>query len=172
MPDRRAPAARDEGQRELADLRDAGLQGCGDRGYSPPARSGLSPGAEGMSRGVATDGPRQRSVARVALSKLGRDGEGMVPARAANGAKTMAASKFPSGDSPHKRGPLPARPAVARPEPSSPALQEKVLAEISHELGNFFHKLYYWSDFLQDGRARRSPDATATQMLERTIRNF
>src|SRR5262245_2051455 len=25
--------------------------------------------------------------------------------------------------------------------------EERVLAEISHELGNFFHKLYYWAEF-------------------------
>ena len=51
-------------------------------------------------------------------------------------------------------------------------IQEKVLAEIGHELGNFFHKLYYWSDFLQESPGRTSADATAVQMLERTIRNL
>src|SRR3982750_4424563 len=28
-------------------------------------------------------------------------------------------------------------------------VQERVLAEIAHELGNFFHKLYYWSDYIK-----------------------
>ena len=51
-------------------------------------------------------------------------------------------------------------------------VQEKVLAEIAHELGNFFHKLYYWSDFLKEKQARKSADSTATQMLERTIKNL
>ncbi|HLK10064.1 MAG TPA: hypothetical protein VKW76_01660 [Candidatus Binatia bacterium] len=57
--------------------------------------------------------------------------------------------------------------------PATPVLvQEKVLAEITHELGNFFHKLYYWSDYLQEKRAGRSSEATATQMLGRTIHNL
>lgn len=51
-------------------------------------------------------------------------------------------------------------------------VQEKVLAEISHELGNFFHKLYYWSEYLRDAPARQSVDSTAGEMLERTIRNL
>jgi hypothetical protein len=55
---------------------------------------------------------------------------------------------------------------------SSIAAQEHVLADVSHELGNFFHKLYYWADYLQEKRPRRSADATATQMLEQTIRNL
>jgi signal transduction histidine kinase len=50
--------------------------------------------------------------------------------------------------------------------------QEKVLAEIVHELGNFFHKLYYWTDFLKQPPARKSVDTTAAEMLERTIKNL
>ncbi len=47
--------------------------------------------------------------------------------------------------------------AVAEPAaPSVPAAtQERVLADIRHELGNFFHKLYYWDDSLQEQRPRR-----------------
>jgi signal transduction histidine kinase len=51
-------------------------------------------------------------------------------------------------------------------------LQEKVLAEISHELGNFFHKLYYWSQYLREAPARESADSTPCEMLERTIRGL
>jgi signal transduction histidine kinase len=50
--------------------------------------------------------------------------------------------------------------------------QEKVLAEIVHELGNFFHKLYYWTDFLKQPPSRKSVDTTAAEMLERTIKNL
>jgi signal transduction histidine kinase len=85
----------------------------------------------------------------------------------------MSASKFASGDP--SSGATPARADLAAPEPGTDQalVQEKVLAEISHELGNFFHKLYYWSDYLQGEKgSRRSPDVTATQMLERTIKNF
>ena len=85
----------------------------------------------------------------------------------------MSASKYASGDP--SSGATPARPGLAAPESGGgqAVVQEKVLAEISHELGNFFHKLYYWSDYLQGEKGtRRSPDVTATQMLERTIKNF
>lgn len=59
------------------------------------------------------------------------------------------------------------------PEISSTAhVQEKVLSEIVHELGNFFHKLYYWADFLKQRPSRKSADTTAAEMLERTIRNL
>lgn len=52
-------------------------------------------------------------------------------------------------------------------------VQERVLAEISHELGNFFHKLYYWSDYIKgDADGPRKSDSTAGQMLERTITNL
>jgi signal transduction histidine kinase len=50
-------------------------------------------------------------------------------------------------------------------------VHDRVLREISHELGNFFHKLYYWSDYLRE-RPVESGDSTAVQMLERTIRNL
>jgi len=63
------------------------------------------------------------------------------------------------------------------PSPPAPAdtgaqAQEKVLAEIVHELGNFFHKLYYWADFLKQRPSRKSSDTTAAEMLERTIKNL
>jgi len=52
-------------------------------------------------------------------------------------------------------------------------VQERVLAEIAHELGNFFHKLYYWSDYIKsDSEGARKADSTAGHMLERTISNL
>ncbi len=52
-------------------------------------------------------------------------------------------------------------------------VQERVLAEIAHELGNFFHKLYYWSDYIKsDAEGARKADSTAGHMLERTISNL
>jgi signal transduction histidine kinase len=63
--------------------------------------------------------------------------------------------------------------AAAQPKaPADAALQEQVLGEIRHELGNFFHKLYYWSDYLKERTADKGQDATATQMLQRTIQNL
>jgi signal transduction histidine kinase len=97
----------------------------------------------------------------------------MLPARPADGPKTMSANKYASPDPAQRLGPLAApRPAPGSDSAAPTLVQEKVLAEISHELGNFFHKLYYWSDYLQEKGTRRSPDVTATQMLERTIKNF
>lgn len=67
-------------------------------------------------------------------------------------------------------------PAVPEPMPEQGSLvvvQERVLAEISHELGNFFHKLYYWSDYIKtDGDGAKKGDSTAGHMLERTIANL
>lgn len=57
-------------------------------------------------------------------------------------------------------------------EPHHTAAGERVLAEIAHELGNFFHKLYYWAEFLQEKRADHSSEATAVQMLTHTVGNL
>src|SRR5260221_9986608 len=86
-----------------------------------------------------------------------------------------------------RKGPLP---GVATPEPApaprtagleptadappsvAPVVGERVVAEIRHEVGNYFHKLYYWADFLTESRSGRAGDVTATQMLEETIRGL
>lgn len=49
---------------------------------------------------------------------------------------------------------------------------ERVVADVRHEIGNYFHKLYYWADFLSESRVGRPGDVTATQMLEDTIRSL
>src|SRR5262249_30060451 len=49
---------------------------------------------------------------------------------------------------------------------------ERVVADVRHEIGNYFHKLYYWADFLNESRSGRAGDVTATQMLEETIRGL
>lgn len=51
------------------------------------------------------------------------------------------------------------------------ASEERLLAEVRHELGNFLHKLYYWAEFMKEGAAR-GVDSTASEMLERTISDF
>jgi len=43
---------------------------------------------------------------------------------------------------------------------------DRILGEISHEMGNYFHKLYYWTEYL---RGRVQADATAVDMLETTV---
>ena len=68
------------------------------------------------------------------------------------------------------RRPTPAPDSVAGPQTDAPAdslwleqrqsvAEERVLAEIAHELGNFFHKLYYWAEFLQEKRADHCSEA-------------
>jgi len=68
---------------------------------------------------------------------------------------------------PEARGPEPAS------EPTiNPIIGERVVADVRHEIGNYFHKLYYWADFLNESRSGRAGDVTATQMLEDTIRGL
>src|SRR5213596_1375296 len=126
----------------------------------------------GMSRGVATTGSRRSYLRRLAVARA--DGGGAnLPAAFVESLAAMSATKLPGPEGHQKLGPLAARPPVLRAEPATAvAVQEKVLAEIAHELGNFFHKLYYWSDYLKEKPARKSADSTAVQMLERTIRNL
>lgn len=49
--------------------------------------------------------------------------------------------------------------------------QEAALSEIRHEVGNFFHKLYYWLDTLRDAPAD-DPEHTGIRMVEQTVRNL
>jgi hypothetical protein len=66
-----------------------------------------------------------------------------------------------------------ARPEERHDQGSLVLVQERVLAEIAHEIGNFFHKLYYWSDYIKgEAEGPRKSDTTAGQMLERTITNL
>src|SRR5438034_6680293 len=126
----------------------------------------------GMSGGVVTTGLRSSSLHRLAARRA--EGGGAEPPAAFAGSLTaMSANKLPGPEGPAKLGPLVTRPPLLRAEHGTPVLvQEKLLAEIAHELGNFFHKLYYWSDYLKQKPAPKSADSTAAQMLERTIKNL
>ena len=125
-----------------------------------------------MSGGVVTTGSRSSSLHRFAARRA-EGGGADPPAAFAGSLAAMSANKLPGPEGPPKLGPLVARPPLLRAEHGTPVLvQEKVLAEIAHELGNFFHKLYYWSDYLKEKPARKSADSTAAQMLERTIKNL
>ena len=124
-----------------------------------------------MSRGVAT-GPRRAAPGKLPGGPKGTAGA-IHPARIVETLAAMSASKLPGPEGPHKLGPRAVRLPSHRSEHGTPVLvQEKVIAEIAHELGNFFHKLYYWSDFLKEKPARKTADSTAAQMLERTIKNL
>ena len=122
-----------------------------------------------MSRGVATTG----RLGKIAAPRAKEPGGAAIPVRTLENVAAMSANKLPGPEGPHKLGPRAARPPALRAEHGTPVLvQEKVIAEIAHELGNFFHKLYYWSDYLKEKPARKSADSTAAQMLERTIKNL
>src|SRR5215831_8684333 len=77
-------------------------------------------------------------------------------------AKTPRASTRPSDTEA-------ADPAVRASEPQP--RQERLLSEISHELGNYFHKLYYWAELLREQRPATA-DAEPAMLLERTIRDL
>src|SRR6059036_3123845 len=126
----------------------------------------------GMSGGVVTTGSRSSSLHRFAARRA-EGGGADPPAAFAGSLAAMSANKLPGPEGPAKLGPLVTRPPLLRAEHGTPVfVQEKVLAEIAHELGNFFHKLYYWSDYLKEKPARKAADSTAAQMLERTIKNL
>jgi hypothetical protein len=59
---------------------------------------------------------------------------------------------------------------VSDPPAHAAASDERVLADLSHELGNFFHKLYYWAEHLRNGAGETT--GGATDNLERTIRHL
>ena len=49
--------------------------------------------------------------------------------------------------------------------------QERVLSEITHELGNYFHKLYYWAELLREQRLATA-EAEPAVLLEQTVRDL
>jgi hypothetical protein len=86
-----------------------------------------------------------------------RDSSGSTP--------TTLAAKLAAGSD---RAQAPAGPNVWG-DADAAATDERLVAEIGHELGNYFHKLYYWAEFLQEKRSDQSGDAAAVEMLGRTI---
>jgi signal transduction histidine kinase len=153
-------------------VRDLCLQLCGERSYNARHHSDTLLVGDGMSRGVATSGPRRPALAKLPVSRPKARSGAVIPDRVVKALAEMGNSKVPARHGPQKVT------ATAPRQPTLPAehgvavVQEKVLAEIAHELGNFFHKLYYWSDYLKEKPARKTSDSTAAQMLERTIKNL
>jgi len=84
----------------------------------------------------------------------------------------VATREHPTSDPRQKLGPRPVRviaPAAPRAEPIPlTAQQAQVLADIRHDLGNYFHKLFYWAEYLRD-----APEpTTAADMLAATVREL
>jgi signal transduction histidine kinase len=85
----------------------------------------------------------------------------------------MTTRRERSPSPPEQPGVSASRPDEAHEQGSLVVVQERVLAEIAHEIGNLFHKLYYWSDYIKsDTEGARKADSTAGHMLERTITNL
>ena len=58
----------------------------------------------------------------------------------------------------------------SREQGSLVVVREHVVGEIAHELGNFFHKLYYWADYIKsESDVVKRADSTVGHMLERTV---
>jgi hypothetical protein len=48
-------------------------------------------------------------------------------------------------------------------------IDEAVVHDLSHELGNYFHKLYYWTDYIRSGANDLGPDSSPAQALDETM---
>jgi len=59
-------------------------------------------------------------------------------------------------------------PSVDRAGPGFGLPDDHILGEISHEMGNYFHKLYYWTEYLREN-AQTSGDLSAVEMLQGTV---
>jgi len=51
-------------------------------------------------------------------------------------------------------------------------IDQKVLNDLRHSLGNYLHKLYYCADCLKSGADGLGPDLSPVEMLDRTIQNL
>src|SRR5262245_61454841 len=109
--------------------------------------------------------PGQSRLGNPAVSRGGGPGR-LIRVREFDSPTTMPAYPAPTSAATDTS----AHPLWVEQRPS--ASEERVLAEIAHELGNFFHKLYYWTEFLQEKRADHSSEATAVQMLTHTVGNL
>ena len=48
-------------------------------------------------------------------------------------------------------------------------IDEEVVHDLSHELGNYFHKLFYWTDYIRSGATDLGPDSSPAQALDETM---
>jgi hypothetical protein len=68
-----------------------------------------------------------------------------------------------------------ARPRSGRGKPAEAArgrllrVDQEVVHDLSHELGNYFHKLYYWTDCIRSGATESSPEGSPTDALDGTL---
>lgn len=48
-------------------------------------------------------------------------------------------------------------------------IDEAVVHDLSHELGNYFHKLYYWTECIRSGAGDLGPDVSPADALDETM---
>ncbi len=59
--------------------------------------------------------------------------------------------------------------AVGNYEPGFGLPDQKVLGELSHALGNYFHKIYYWLEYLRNHGADAAENEVPLRMLDDTV---
>lgn len=63
-----------------------------------------------------------------------------------------------------------AMPAAAEPRPGALLrIDEAVVHDLSHELGNYFHKLFYWTDCIRSGVTDAEAGKSPTDALDETL---
>lgn len=63
-----------------------------------------------------------------------------------------------------------AMPAAVEPRPGSLLrIDEDVVHDLSHELGNYFHKLFYWTDCIRSGVSDAEAGKSPTDALDETL---
>lgn len=60
----------------------------------------------------------------------------------------------------------------ARPDGVASAIDDELLAELSHEIGNHFHKLYFCAERVGGAMAEAGADAPSGELLARTVRSL
>lgn len=76
------------------------------------------------------------------------------------------------GAAPRSRPEQPAGTEAASPAGRLMRIDEAVVHDLSHELGNYFHKLYYWTDCIRTGATDLGPDTSPADALDETMRRL
>jgi hypothetical protein len=73
------------------------------------------------------------------------------------------------GDNPRQRREPTPPTAVEPPAGGLLRIDEAVVHDLSHELGNYFHKLYYWTDCIRSGADDLEPGTSPTDALDEAL---
>jgi hypothetical protein len=73
------------------------------------------------------------------------------------------------GEVPRRRREAATPAAVEPPAGGLLRIDEAVVHDLSHELGNYFHKLYYWTDCIRSGADDLEPGTSPTDALDQAL---